>query len=608
MDSNDSAIAPPIKQPHIARTEAFITGLVTSVLLCLTAPGLLILLIALLLDPAEIPKWWIAIAILAAMLAATVFFFRVTMTLRRETFAILQKDRDRFAGEVAACLRAGGTPPPYSLYLRPFFTDGHLTADEGFARTLSFDVNEIADFGLKRDIEAAAARALEDHAPLLSLGRPNDRLGAGRIETDDDNWRALFDLLIRHARRVIMVPIGQPATMEEVRRIAVSPDLLAKTVFVRPADRRNRGFHFAPDPAVKSIGAMWNWTRTQIADVLPHFPPFRGGARLVTFPEGEEAVEYRGNGLCTVQQPSAIRHFLVEGETRMADRLLGFTFWSTLALVGMGAIQIGVLDKYPVNEQEVAKAVGVQFLQIALAIPLLGIALYKLVTEDLPRRAALPVSLSLLGVFALSIATAVWMEPDMARADMLRINNRLSVFGYFANYFMIYIVAAYLTGRFVDWRHVLLLVVLAVVGVASAPQNLIDWQAGDAPDWIRPFSIAKSTLFQAVPMVLPLLAAVPRRRWPLLVGGALAMSGLTLIIWNLVVFPWHMAAIEARFREFRSFDLVAEYGWAWSLLWRQLAGSALTALPFLAWPFLARRLTGIGRRRRWAGPLEPPVS
>ncbi|MBL8650500.1 MAG: hypothetical protein JNL35_08880 [Sphingopyxis sp.] len=134
------------------------------------------------------------------------------------------------------------------------------------------------------------SRALEYHAPLRSLGRPNDRLGAGRIETGDENWRALFGLLICHAQRVSMVPIGQPATMEEVRRIAATPDLLAKTIFVPPANRRNRDFSFAPDPAAKSIGAMRDWTRAQVADVLAEFPAFRGGARLATFPEGEAAL------------------------------------------------------------------------------------------------------------------------------------------------------------------------------------------------------------------------------------------------------------------------------------------------------------------------------
>lgn len=605
MDQAEGAIAPPIRQPHIVRTEAFITGLVTSVLLLMVAPALLVAALLLLFGEVEWGEAGMPALILGVMLAATIFFFRITMKLRRETYAVLQKDRDRFAREVAACLEAGGTPPPYSLYLRPFFTDGHLTADEGFARTLSFDVNEIADFGLKRDLEAAAARALEGHAPLLSLGRPNDRLGAGRIETDDENWRALFDLLISHAARVIMVPIGQPATMEEVRRIAATPELLAKTIFVRPANRRNRDFNFAPDPAVKSIGAMWDWTRTQVDDVLPTFPAFRGGARLVTFPDGEEALEYRGNGVCTVQQPSAIRHFLTAGEAKFADLLVAASLWATMAIVGMGAIEIGILDRYPADEKEVAKMAGVQFLQIALGIPLLGIALYKLVTEDLPRRIGLPITLSLFGVFALSIASAAMIDPKMDYAALLGVNNRLSIVGYFGNYFVIYIAAVYLTGRAVDWRHLVLLFAVALVSVALAPQNLIDWESGTVPDWVRPFSLAKSTLFQALPMALPLLAALPPRRWAVPIAGALAMSGLSLLIWNQIIFPWQNGVLEERLGAYRGFDLVEEYGWAWSQLWRQLAGSAFAALPFIVWPFVARRLTGIGRRRRWAEALEP---
>jgi hypothetical protein len=273
----------------------------------------------------------------------------------------------------------------------------------------------------------------------------------------------------------------------------------------------------------------------------------------------------------------------------------------------MGVVQIGILDQDPANEKEVAMMVGVQFLQIALAIPLFGIALYKLVTEDLPRRIGLPVSLSLFGVFALSIASAALMGPDMAYADLLRINNRLSVFGYFGSYFMIYITAVYLTGRSVDWRHLLLLFAASFVSVALSANNLVDLQSGTVPEWLRPVSIAKSTFFQALPMALPLLAALPPRRWAVPIIGALAMSGLSLLIWNLLVFPWQMAALRERLDGYYGFDLVREYGWAWSQLWRQLAGSALAALPFVAWPFVARRLTGVGRRRRWGEPLEPPV-
>lgn len=85
------------------------------------------------------------------------------------------------------------------------------------------------------------------------------------------------------------------------------------------------------------------------------------------------------------------------------------------------------------------------------------------------------------------------------------------------------------------------------------------------------------------------------------------MSGLSLLIWNMLVFPCQLAVLQERLASHYGFDLAEEYGWTWSQLWRQLAGSVLAALPFIAWPFVARRLTGVGRRRRWADPLESPV-
>ena len=71
MDRGEGAIAPPIKQPHIVRTEAFITGLVTSVLLLMVAPALLVAGLPLLFGEVEWGEVGVSALILGAMLAAT---------------------------------------------------------------------------------------------------------------------------------------------------------------------------------------------------------------------------------------------------------------------------------------------------------------------------------------------------------------------------------------------------------------------------------------------------------------------------------------------------------------------------------------------------------
>jgi len=350
------------------------------------------------------------------------FGFALAKRARRQRQTIytgVQKERDDFAMEVANILERGETPPPYSLYLRPFFTDGKLTANEGHARIVPVDVHEIMDYGQSHDVERALTQAMVEYAPTISLGRTDDRLGAGRIQTADENWREVFDALIAHATRVFIVPIGQPATMEEIRTIAATPELLAKTIFIRPANRKFKIFNFSPDPSIKSIKGMWEWTRGQVLDLLPEFPHFGRSARFIVFDAEEKPIEYNGNGITSVQLASGIKAFVTKSQTSMADWWLIATLFATSALPAMVYVPFeispqssGAMPGDPYNSQNLKQAADSFFFYFMLFIPNLVLGFYKLKTGDLPYR----FGLHILPVWLIFIANSVFAGWAIPRA------------------------------------------------------------------------------------------------------------------------------------------------------------------------------------------------
>jgi hypothetical protein len=83
------------------------------------------------------------------------------------------------------------------------------------------------------DLETALARAMEDYAPLVALGRPGEQEGAGRILTDEDKWKDEIDILAKRALLVFLVPSDRPGTLWEIDFI-VSRHMLRKTIFMMP--------------------------------------------------------------------------------------------------------------------------------------------------------------------------------------------------------------------------------------------------------------------------------------------------------------------------------------------------------------------------------------
>jgi hypothetical protein len=115
---------------------------------------------------------------------------------------------------------------PFTLYLRPFTSTGRVhiplksvvlkrgvTAgpatvyDPQLGMTSRF--KRYVTFG---DFETALADFVHSKAPLVALGKPGEQIGAGRIESTDEDRRAKFEQLATHAAAIVLVPSVRPGT------------------------------------------------------------------------------------------------------------------------------------------------------------------------------------------------------------------------------------------------------------------------------------------------------------------------------------------------------------------------------------------------------------
>jgi hypothetical protein len=175
--------------------------------------------------------------------------------VREKDQQIAQRARDQRAVQIYDWLstsKPDERAQPYSLYLRPFTSTGHAriplrsavykrgvlagptpgTFDPELGQTIRY--KRYVTFG---DFETELAALVEPQAPLIALGRTGEQIGAGRIESDDKDWRTRFELLAEHAIVIFLVPSTHEGTQWEIKRIRDDAKLLRKTVlFVPPND------------------------------------------------------------------------------------------------------------------------------------------------------------------------------------------------------------------------------------------------------------------------------------------------------------------------------------------------------------------------------------
>lgn len=131
-----------------------------------------------------------------------------------------------------------GKKPKFSLYLRPFkITNKVRMVNEDYSSNL-FDM-ERYDEPASVDFEEIFAEAASLSAPLIALGRPGEAIGAGRIATNDENWKERFARLAALAERIYVVPSSNLGTKWEIEAL-VANGYLKKSVFLCPPANTNK--------------------------------------------------------------------------------------------------------------------------------------------------------------------------------------------------------------------------------------------------------------------------------------------------------------------------------------------------------------------------------
>ena len=341
-------------------------------------------------------------------LAILVPCFALAVWLRRREFRDVQQDRDRFAAELIACLRGNDTPDaPFSLYIRPFFTDTKLLAD-GRVRDpgqVLVSPSDLAELGHPRDAERAAAHALDGFAPLVALGKTERRLGAGKVMTTDQDWQDDFRRLSALAERIVVIPIAQPSTLWELTQIASDPALAGKTVFVRPANRFHLDFGFKPGRRLKRFSSIWEASRRMLRGVLPQLPPFAGGIRLLSLDGNAAFRSSHGDAMASTHHAGGMRPLLVDGMWRKPSRY-AFPFWVTVAALLAAKPIPGIAS--PSGNVDLPGVVISAVISMAfwewVWLPAMLAALYFLTSDSVPTKALRGLTLAMVFAAGLRIA------------------------------------------------------------------------------------------------------------------------------------------------------------------------------------------------------------
>ena len=157
----------------------------------------------------------------------------------------------------------------YVLFLRPFSTTGRLAVSNPKPRWLPLLPSYFAHEATL-EFETVLSEALEPDLSLVALGRPGEHVGAGRVAVTDDDWKRLFQRLVKDARWIVMIPSHQGETRWEVRQL-VAQEYLRKTVFLMPPTLRPGGMDIAAD---------WAEARAGLAADGVHLPPYTGGGQF----------------------------------------------------------------------------------------------------------------------------------------------------------------------------------------------------------------------------------------------------------------------------------------------------------------------------------------
>jgi signal peptidase I len=191
-------------------------------------------------------------------------------------------------------------------YLRPFVTSGRIRVpnlDDDFPRRHLYGVNW--------DIELALTKAVADSGGVFAaIGHQTRALGAAKIFSEDRDWKQTFTALSERSDLLLMLPLGRPATLWEVRTICADSGLASKTLFLMPSSRP----FWTPLRAFR-IRNLWATARRELADGGIHLPAYKrtGGAFLM---DGGKAAAF-----CEVRNfhPEALKRMVSALKERPAN-------------------------------------------------------------------------------------------------------------------------------------------------------------------------------------------------------------------------------------------------------------------------------------------------
>jgi hypothetical protein len=206
----------------------------------------------------------IAMSVVACAVAALVW--------GRGVAVYRQLQRDHLANSI---LQSGETG--FVLLLRPFHTIGNLDVTDRTPLSVGQIFDRPVSFAPVRgvDMETHICAAL-DGEPVIALGWDQPIVGAGKIETSDENWFDVFTELARRADTILLLPLGGTGTTAELGWL-VANQQLSKVVFV------------CPQSESQSIAAAWEETRRALQDRWgPRLPPHVASGGLFRLAAGDE--------------------------------------------------------------------------------------------------------------------------------------------------------------------------------------------------------------------------------------------------------------------------------------------------------------------------------
>jgi hypothetical protein len=373
-------------------------------------------------------EFWARLIAASVSIPFIAIFVLYARRRRDREIARVQQSRNDFAKQIVEAIADNAATPPFTLFLRPFFTDGKIIDADGLEPSIAAIGISLMERGSAADGERAFAQLFEKRAPLIALGRPDLRLGAGKVDAENLNWRETVLALARRAERIIVVPLAQPATLWELEQIAADETLRSKTVFLVPNNRGGLASRFAPDESLKSIRSIWEWSRAKLRLAFPHMPAFQGGVRLLGVTKSGAFLPSYGDGFSRVTQPSGMKPLLVDGVTVKPS------FWKLVILLpvlaAFFALPFPVSSATPELNDLLQPGVPllsgdlVWFLQILVYIGVL-LGIYGLLTDSNPVwYSIIWSSLFLLLFVAIRILAFPWWQElpinDPERMEQLR--------------------------------------------------------------------------------------------------------------------------------------------------------------------------------------------